>query len=382
MGLIIFCLLSLKFFSVPWFWVFLATTIYIFILAFEIKKQSIKIALFTALSIPIALLLCEAYFYFTPGNKNIISSGTYVSEGFSESNDILGYAPKHDIQRTLKHVFDDEVIYDVVYTIDNNGLRNTPSSNITSNRYLLFFGGSFTFGEGLNDNETLPFFVGEEVKYKIYNFGFPGYGPHQTLSAIENGLVDNVVKRHHQNVAIYSCLPSHIARVAGYSPWDSHGPKYIIDNGNLYRKGHFDSNSSNSINRCFLFRKTTAQIKKSFIYKKIIFSRKYKTNKEQEDLFFSIIDRARVLLKEQYHVSRFIILFWDSTNLSSDIGNKNSEALIKRFSEGSYEYYLVGDILDNYSNDRGYYSVSPHDNHPNSDANRQLAKFLVRKLNN
>ena len=46
-----------------------------------------------------------------------------------------------------------DIIYDVVYTIGDDGYR----LDVDGNDFDAFIWGSFTFGEGLNDNETLSF---------------------------------------------------------------------------------------------------------------------------------------------------------------------------------------------------------------------------------
>lgn len=50
----------------------------------------------------------------------------------------------------------------------------------------------------VNDNETAAYQVGEmsSGNYRIFNFGFKGYGPHQMLSAIEHSLVEDIVLDH------------------------------------------------------------------------------------------------------------------------------------------------------------------------------------------
>jgi hypothetical protein len=73
------------------------------------------------------------------------------------------------------------LIYDVTYTIDADGLRIAAGldENPHDNRCMLFFGCSFTFGEGVDDHEAMPYVAGTLANLRAYNFGFPGYGPHQ-----------------------------------------------------------------------------------------------------------------------------------------------------------------------------------------------------------
>ena len=373
-------LLSLKYFSAPWIWIFGLVSILIIISAFRAKKQRVKVVLFNLLALPIALLLTETYFLYVSFKEGITRTGTSITEGYSEGNDILGYSPLPGIQRTLKVMRGDDIVFDVTYTIDDNGLRNTPSSNNQSSRCLLFFGGSFTFGAGLEDNETLPYFMGEELNgnYKIFNFGFHGYGPHQMLAAIENGLVDDITTGCQQFDAIYSCIPGHVARTAGYSRWDQHGPKYVKDNDKLVYKGPFDAGEAGLLH--YFAKKIEFQLIKSLLFKKLFHERKHETNDDQKDTFIAIVERSQYLLREINNESRFIIVFWDANNSSPSNDKNDCNIIMKKFSEKDFEYYLVTDILDVDKNSRQRYWISPYDKHPNAEANRRLAKYLRKKL--
>lgn len=79
------------------------------------------------------------------------------------------------------------LVYEAVYNFDENGLRHTPLNNISNKKSALFFGDSQTFGEGLNDNQTLPFlFQKYECNFNAFNFGFPGAGPTNMLGWLKN----------------------------------------------------------------------------------------------------------------------------------------------------------------------------------------------------
>ena len=77
--------------------------------------------------------------------------------------------------------------------------------------------------------------------YATYNFAVHGYGTHQMLAAIENGLVASSVKEDVRYVFYQAIYPEHLYRLAGLRSWGEHGPKYILDSHRqpLY-VGHFD----------------------------------------------------------------------------------------------------------------------------------------------
>lgn len=65
----------------------------------------------------------------------------------------------HDIMRTEK-----SLIWDVKLTIQENGNRLVPQKLGDRNQFIAFFGCSFVLGTGLNDDETLPFFMGKNFQ--------------------------------------------------------------------------------------------------------------------------------------------------------------------------------------------------------------------------
>jgi len=68
------------------------------------------------------------------------------------------------------------VIFDVINTIDEHLQRKTISA--INGPTVAFFGDSFTFGQGLQDSETLPqiFSDLENRRLRVLNFGITGYG--------------------------------------------------------------------------------------------------------------------------------------------------------------------------------------------------------------
>ena len=87
------------------------------------------------------------------------------------------------------------LVYEATYNFDENGIRYTPSNNIIGKKYSLFFGDSQTFGEGLNDDETLPFlFQKHSGNFNSFNFGFPGACPTNMLGWLKEEKVQSKFK--------------------------------------------------------------------------------------------------------------------------------------------------------------------------------------------
>jgi len=72
-------------------------------------------------------------------------------------------------------------LYDVTYHIGPDGRRIVPGDCLRDpSTFLVLLGGAAAFGQGVADNETLPYRLQCRLfGTRAYNFGVPGYGPAQ-----------------------------------------------------------------------------------------------------------------------------------------------------------------------------------------------------------
>ena len=96
---------------------------------------------------------------------------------FRQNGGPLGYAAFPDRQVRAWKTVGEERVYDAVYGISPEGIRVTPgdSARPDEGQTFVFFGGSYAFGEGLNDDETLPFYFASAL-----GFAHPGPSPSPT----------------------------------------------------------------------------------------------------------------------------------------------------------------------------------------------------------
>src|ERR1700722_1671506 len=122
---------------------------------------------------------------------------TRYSPRLARADSILGYAPIPSISvSALKVDGDGRTVFNATYTIDEHALRRTESN--PSGPTVAFFFDSGTFGEGIEDAETLPqqFADWTGGRYHVVNLGYPGYGPQAMLRTLETGLHDDVLQPH------------------------------------------------------------------------------------------------------------------------------------------------------------------------------------------
>lgn len=280
--------ISFKFFTSPFIWIFLSWFLLSsFIVVISLHSKIKVVLIYTSVSF-FSLGLFETYL--TISNQATDKSDVTLSPGYYQNDDLLGYRPAPNFKANAKKMHGKKLVYDVKYTIESNGLRKSPPFNGGENApCILFFGGSVTFGEGVNDNEAMPYRVGIKTggKYRIYNFGFHGYGPHQMLSAIEHGLVKKIAQCSPKFI-IYQAILAHPARSAGLASWDQHGPQYEIgETGEVSFTGNFDDNKVIPIS-------LSKSLKKSQIYLNI-FGNHGLTNQSDIDIFIGIIKKPRTI---------------------------------------------------------------------------------------
>jgi hypothetical protein len=295
------------------------------------------------------------------------------------ADDNLGYAPLANTQVNGRRSVGEELLYDVVYTIDSNGLRMTPAyrgDGIPG--CILFFGGSFTFGEGVNDAEAMPYIVGAEInnRYRIFNFGYRGYGPHQMLSALEHGTVDDVVGECKVRYVFYQAVRAHIKRSAGVRPMlaDKHGPRYrLSDNGELFYDGRFDEVSTTPEE--MIMRRSTAYelLSRSYVFKEI--HRRTVIESENIALLVSIVGASRRIVESRWPGAEFHVILWN------DRFDPKGKWLEWALEDGQFTIHRIGDIITDYLGDKGRYQIhKEYDSHPNAVAQKQLADYIVREV--
>jgi hypothetical protein len=372
-------LLILKFAPVPFFWIWAAWAAVSFVAIFQVQSDWPR-----AILLNFGIVAC-----LLAGGEAYLSANEYTSpvypDGYFKHDDVLGWAPVKGIQTRVTKLgpaglfhHPREQLYDVTYTIDSNRLRVAPPYRIgESADSVLFFGCSFTFGEGLGDNETLPYQVGVESGglYRTFNFSFHGYAPNQMLASIEDGIVQRVVDPT-PRYAYYIALPNHVWRVAGRVAWGGHAPRYLQDtNGTVYRAGNFEHH--NPITLRLGLGRVAGQLKKSAIWR-VLSTHDSRITDDDIRLYFAVVRRAQELLKAQYPEIQFRILLWPNQEVPQQ--RVTYEKMQDGFRRMGIPFDLVADILPGYKTNKSKYLLGPLDTHPNALANRLLAQYILGQI--
>lgn len=229
------------------------TGIIIFLLPNRIDNKSNKCGLFSFSKAELILCIvslfatyvCIEIFFGIAKHYSALTSPTLIlekNESLAESDDVLGFKPKANMNQEVTYLRKKKPVYRAKYTTDEFARRTTvaPETSNKAQKFALFFGGSFTFGEGLNDYETLPSKVATELPgLSVYNYGYSGYGPQMMLAKIQRGNLESEVSEK-EGVLVYVFIEDHIRRAIVSSSivgWGGSYPYYEWRKNGLEYRG-------------------------------------------------------------------------------------------------------------------------------------------------
>ncbi|MGE0490586.1 MAG: hypothetical protein AB7S38_15370 [Vulcanimicrobiota bacterium] len=332
-----------------------------FALCFSPRPAWRRLALsLLGLTLPLAGLEVVARVWHVPPDKGRIVH----SVAYTEPHSLLGYAGRPSVAAEVARVLPDgREAFRVTYRLDGDGWRKSAKQTPRANQTVLCFGGSFMFGEGLEDSQTLPSRLEAESggTWHTRNLAMPGYGGHQMLAILEAGLEKPGPDEPPVKRAYYiATLPPHAERAAGKAFWDLRGPRYRIRGQELVNTGPFHSARAA---RLLKFCET------SQAYVRFLSPASRPCTRPQLETYLAIVKRSRTLLAERYGVELCVILWaW----------NDDLPFYTELFEGAHLNFVAINDIIPDYSQNLRHYHI-PIDAHPNEVAYRELGHFLATK---
>ena len=349
----------------------------LFTLAAGLKYKKILPASVVILSVSIALAAVEYLLGFygpeileskQQSNKSTHSGGDYVLNYFIRTD--IGFQATPGVHSSIKSANSGEPIYNVNYTIGDDGFRIT-SNNNPSDKRINFLGDSLAVGEGLNDNQTLPFFVARQSRFFVKNFGFHGYGPHQALAILAS-------KRDTRgNINFFLTGPWQAERSACVPAYTTGSPRYVLENGVVTRQGNCQGglySPNNSAHENSFMEKLFGESKTCNLVNSIL--TKIADQGQQLELYFAIIEQMNALSKER---GQNFVIGYIKADKNWFAGINSNESVVQRFKSKGIR--VIDMTLAN-SNEEldGKYYIHELDKHPSSLANEERARILLEAL--
>ena len=360
--------------ATSWFWIAqpLLLTVFFFSSATTVRHKILCYACIIAASSFLAFSAAEVYFRLLNikfvNREDRSHDSLYVKSGQTTHlflkdgtcpDPVLGYGATPKKMRLAEcAVKGDKVLYDVLYSTDEDGRRITPDSGDNADTAVLLFGCSFTFGLGIHDQETYAWQLGTRLgkRFQVFNYGFCGYGSHQMLALIESGRLDVLLRRYKRIYAFYLTIADHEMRCVGHWMIDVvlPGPRYILKNGALQYAGMLNENQERDKLFC------GSQI----IYRLMKEYHRHWAPYSALDIHAAIIAKSMQELTARYHAHALTVIWPDFTRIEPILRDHGVRILS-----------LTGVMPDFTAAPHGKYTIED-DGHPNAWANTLIAEAL------
>ena len=117
---------SIKYANTPYLWTFLSLFLTCVFAALSSRKATVKAFWINVGAVAGLLTIFEGYWSITSGRGGEDDVSITYSDQYFWSDDVLGYAPVKDTAVTATKRYKGESLYEVVYTINEHGLRIPP----------------------------------------------------------------------------------------------------------------------------------------------------------------------------------------------------------------------------------------------------------------
>ena len=302
----------------------------------------------------ITLTVIESFIFLTNNKQIFKKKESIIQTNIKYVDSFLGYQPKPGVQEH-KLIINGKTHLNAKYTINNDGFRLTPGNNVKKRYRINFFGGSFTFGWGLNDDETLPYIFFKIAKnWNSFNYGIPGYGVHQSLALLTKKEIEG-------NLNLLLTSIGHAPRSSCLRDYSFGTPKYILNNGVLIRDGFCNQSIIKFVKLPRIIGSIINRSEIINIIKKII-KKKNENSEDSINLYISIIKKI------------------------NEISAKNGQQLIVGYtkSDSKFDQFVITSLLND---EIKVVDLSLDDNkenflgsHPSKIANKKRAELLRQYL--
>ena len=235
------------------------------------------------------------------------------------------------------------------FSTDTLGRRIIPLNNslkFVKDKYALFLGCSYTYGDGVSDEETMPYFFEEKAQHHLaQNYGFMGYSPLQSLALFQHRNLREEIKQQN-GFAVYTYINDQIDRVIPASRWIE------------LMKGRFPNLIHEAMQTDGIFLK-----KHRFFYDFVHWASNTNTaqyfrigypkihNDSHYQLVVDVLKKTKEEYKSQFKNDKFYIIIFPGSHLKP--------SMKKMFDESGIKYFDYSKLLDLGKNYLPYDSAHP-----------------------
>ncbi|HTL47099.1 MAG TPA: hypothetical protein VL688_03445 [Verrucomicrobiae bacterium] len=333
-----------------------------------VKRSDIAAAAFGVFLCVLLLFLAETgtrHFWKEPLLPDVHYADDYF---FTDGFGITKPKPSGRYHTVSRSAVTGNSIYDVTYSVDDLSRRITPVDKTEGRgRHLIFFGCSFTYGEGLQDDQTIPARTAARARgFMPYNYAFHGHSPTDMLRKLQSKTLPGEVAEKNGDLA-YIFIDAHLQRVVGSmrlsTSWGKNRLHYELGpRDELVLKGDFQ-HSRPVLNRIYTTLSKSALLK----FLKIDFPPRF--TRRHYHLTARVIEESARLYKEQFPGGNFFVVIYPGSLFGKPLARELTSAGIQILDYS--DLFNTGDLS---------YVLSPEDLHPSAKADDAVAARLARDL--
>jgi hypothetical protein len=362
------------------------------LIVISILTSFLRNVLITLISFAITLAIAESFLGYLPalltkqgGDKGLVTkeeiayfspSQTYNTPAYWHLGQ-FGSQPQPGVFTAKKLAANGDIIYDTVFTIGNDGFRVTPRYEAKQNHRMNFLGDSFTFGEGVADNQTMAYYSGDLVSsqsdgklhpLQVKNYGIHGWGVHQSLAILQSNL------DHRADVQFVLTAPWHASRSACADFFTMGSPKYKLEDTGLVKR--------NGYCRSFAWVEHSPKALRGLITSSKIFNLIQDSllvindQDKQIELYLGILKTIQVEAKNS---GEQLVIGFIKADDKWFIGSYTNEKILSELKSASIRVIDMTLADKNELLDRKYY-LHNQDKHPTALGNLERSKLLVNQL--
>lgn len=337
-----------KILNFEFIFIFLFLSILFFLISIYTQKQTFKIVFLVFFSVFLSLGIVE---YILSFKDDCNPAWSFKIRNVHDINKITVY-PVNDI----KNINDNESVNvsnrhnPVFYSEYDNTFRYTKCNRYSKFSYV-FLGCSFTFGDFLNDDNTLPHYFSQLMNFQsnVINCGVQGHALNTANNILKNDLIYDLCPNKNINHFFYSLINDHNSRIFR-----------ILDpsDNKIYSNG------------------TYVRVKQPFGIFKIIFARSYIFRK----VFLPLIEEYNQDFYADYSIKTFKEMEQSikekyKSNLTIIVWPCVKKEIIVKLMDKKFDIIL----LPRYFNSKKHgYRLS--DLHPSAKANEEIAQILYNHI--
>jgi len=335
-----------------------------FLLAALIRYENIRSVGVVAVSTLLSLAMAELVVAWVVPAQKVLTSYDRASDFVKKGLTGLigsGRLPEKGVYSSRKLSYAGEELYNVKYSIGNDGFRIT-SPQRQSDFRVNFFGCSWTIGDGLDDHETLPYFVNARIpNISVKNFGFHGWGAHNALAILQSN------HDTRGTIAFFLTAPWHVPRSACKYSWTHGSPRFVLSaNGRAELAGQCREKALSNLAQRLL--------KHSRLYKILQDVFENRQGNSDYDLYFAIVRQMGEISRSRHQ--KFIVGF---IKAKEDFfgGSDYSNESFRQKLEGIADEVIDLTLADKVENLDKRFRIHELDDHPTAAANKIRADVLV-----